>query len=501
MNTVKKFLFVALALVASMASAQSLQRSTPAAEGVEAKAVTAFFDSLMHITDTEMHHVMVLRHGKVIGELHPAPFHGRDGHTLYSESKTFTAIAVGLCVDDNLLRVTDRIITFFPDKLPSPVSENLAKMTIHDVLTMQSGIKPDWNFRSNTTDWVRKYLSIPVADAPGTKYQYDSMCTFLLSAIVQRVTGKTMMELLTERIFKPLGITDAQWEQSPYGVNTGGWGLRLSAESQVKVGQLLLQKGEWNGEQLVSKQWVETASARQVYPYQKGTAAHKKSPGYGYQIWMSEYEGSYRADGALGQYMVMIPKKDMVVLINGASFNTEPELKHIWNVLMPGVKDAALAEDAAAQKALEDYAAKAALPSPKGKATAKKWAGKTVTVGKGTKALEIKFKADGSLQYRFDGRTVVASQGKWFKAIMAQTPPYSITPVAAFKGLKQAFTTASTFAWKGNELTIQTYWTDFISGETITVKFVDATHATITVKRNYLKKPFITTQTITYTTK
>ncbi|MDO4972061.1 MAG: serine hydrolase [Bacteroidales bacterium] len=491
MKSMRLFLIGALAWlsIAAFAQSQPLQRSTPAAEGVEAKAVTLFFDSLMSIPQTEMHHVMVLRHGKVIGELHPKPFHANDPHTLYSESKTFTAIAVGLCVDDKLLKVTDRVVSFFPDKLPEKISDNLAKMTLRDLLTMETGIKPDWNFRSNTKDWVRKYLSLPVSDAPGTKYQYDSMCTFLLSAIVQRVTGKTMMQLLNQRVFGPMGIKDAEWEQSPDGINTGGWGLRLSAESQAKVGQLLLQKGMWNGKQLVSKKWVEEASSRQVQPYEKGTAAHTKSPGYGYQIWMAERPGSFRADGALGQYVVVIPDKDMVVLINGVSFQTPFELKYIWTVLLPGVKNTSVAADDAQHKNLQEFCAKAALPAPQGKSVDKKWCGKTIEIGGSKKILTLAFDQNGMLQYHYDGRKVKSASGKWQYEASVQTPPYSIHPVDCFKGLKQEFTTASSYAWKGETLTIQTYWTDFISGETITVRFVSGGKVLLTVQRNYDKKP------------
>ena len=489
-------LWLAMAMVAL---AQPLPRSTPAAEGVAPQAVARYFDSLLHIPQTEIHHVMVLRHGKVIGELHPAPFRARHAHTLYSESKTVAALAVGLCVDDRLLRTSDRLITFFPDKLPEHISENLANITIHDLLTMESGITPDWTMRSHSTDWVWEMLHKAVNDAPGTKYQYDSMCTYLLSAIVQRATGKTMIQLLTPRLFAPMGITDAQWEECPHGINTGGWGLRLSAESQAKIGQLLLQKGEWNGHQLVSKQWVETATSRQVYPYPEGSANHTKSPGYGYQIWMCEHPGAYRADGALGQFVVMLPHEDMVVVVNGASFQAHFELSHIWNVLLPGVNDAPIAEDAAAQQRLEKLTQNAALPLPKGKATPKKYRGTTITVGDGDEALHLNFKPDGMLEYTYGGRTVAARRQQWHYQTLDQNPPYSITAVASLKGLSPAYTTAAAYAWKGNELTIRTFWVDFISGETITVKFTDNEKAQLTVQRNYQKQAAVSARTLPYT--
>ena len=488
-----------IAAVATMmslaAGAQTmLPRSTPAAEGVEAKAITNFFDSLMTLDQTTMHHVMVLRHGKVIAEMHPAPFRQADVHTLYSESKTFTSLAVGLCVDDGLLRVTDRVINFFPGDVPDTISQNLADMTIRDLLTMTAGIKPDWNFRAVSLDWEKTFLAKWVAHKPGTKYQYDSMATYMLSAIVQRVTGKTVLQLLQNRLFDAMDIHDAQWELSPKGVCTGGWGLRISAESQVKMGQLLLQKGMWNGRQLISQNWVEEASKKQVQPYKDGTTAHEKSPGYGYQIWRSAWPGSFRADGAFGQYVMVLPNEDMVVLINGMGFKTPSELKYIWTQLMPGVKDGPIAANAKDQKQLDRFCATAALPVVKGKATPKSLIGKTITVGEGANKVSVTFDAAGQLHYTHADHSVTAANGKWLYETTAQQPHYSITPQDCFSGLKQEFTTAAEFGWNGKKLTIETYWVDFITEETIEITLLDDGNAHLYIKHNFdNKKPKINT--------
>ena len=223
------FSFVILAVLWQLSFAQTntISRSNPAQEGVEAKAVLQLYTSLMSLEQTEIHHVVVMRHGKVISELHPAPFRAIDAHTLYSASKTFCSMAVGLCIDDNRLRVTDRVATFFPEFLPDTISDGLAKMTVHDLLTMSSGIIPDWNMRSITTEWEKTWLAKHLKYEPGEKFLYDSMSTYMLSAIVQKVTGHTVLQLLQERIFAPLGITEAEWEQSARGVNTGGWGMRI----------------------------------------------------------------------------------------------------------------------------------------------------------------------------------------------------------------------------------------------------------------------------------
>ena len=169
------FVILAVLWQLSFAQTNTISRSNPAQEGVEAKAVLQLYTSLMSLEQTEIHHVVVMRHGKVISELHPAPFRAIDAHTLYSASKTFCSMAVGLCIDDNRLRVTDRVATFFPEFLPDTISDGLAKMTVHDLLTMSSGIIPDWNMRSITTEWEKTWLAKHLKYEPGEKFLYDSM--------------------------------------------------------------------------------------------------------------------------------------------------------------------------------------------------------------------------------------------------------------------------------------------------------------------------------------
>ena len=284
----KQKLFILLALLPLLVAAQvgDLPRSTPAAEGISTQAVIDMMDSLMALPECDIHHVMVVRHGKVVAELHPAPFRAEDSHTLYSASKTFTALAVGIAIDNNLLRLDDRVMTFFPDKRTRRVNDYMAAMTVRDLLMMASGVKPDWTMRDNSLDWVKDWLAKPVDTRPGSLFQYDSMCTFMLSAIVQRVTGQTMLEYLQKKLFDPMHITVADWETSPDGINTGGWGLRVQAETMAKLGLLLLNKGNWNGQRLVGADFVETACSRLIDGGAKETVpATDGNQGYGYQVW------------------------------------------------------------------------------------------------------------------------------------------------------------------------------------------------------------------------
>ena len=325
------WLFIGIAAVTSYAQINQLPRSTPEEQGVPSKSLVALFDSLHYMPRTDIHSMIVMRHGKVVGEFYPAPFAAEYQHTQYSSSKTFVSLAVGLAIDENRLRLTDRVAAFFPEYLPDTVSVRLASMTVRDLLTMTSGIKPDWGMRSRGVEWIRTFLGKPVVNEPGEVFAYDSMVTYMLSAIVQKVTGKKVLDYLKEKLFVPMGISVVNWEESPEGVNTGGWGLHIQSESLAKIGQLWLNGGVWDGKQLISKEWITQMSTRQ---------ADGGDYGYGYQTWMCAYPGAVRADGALGQYVIVVPEKDVVIVLTEASFtNGKPQRNLIWNKFLPSLSD------------------------------------------------------------------------------------------------------------------------------------------------------------------
>lgn len=477
----RRQLLVLLAVLPLLLAAQmgDLQRSTPAAEGISTQAVINMMDSLMALPECDIHHVMVLRHGKVVAELHPSPFRAEDSHTLYSASKTFTALAVGCAIDDNLLRLTDRVMTFFPDKRTNRVSDNMADMTVRDLLMMASGMKPDWTMRNNSTDWVKDWLAKSVDDKPGTVFQYDSMCSFMLSAIVQRVTGQTMLEYLQKKLFAPMHITVADWETSPDGINTGGWGLRVQAETMAKLGLLLLNKGNWNGQQLVSADYVTEACSRLIDGGAKETVPPTDgNQGYGYQVWQSKWPGSYRADGAMGQYTVVVPQEDLVVVILGMKLYGHEELACIWNQLMPGITSAPLQPEKKLQNRLDKLCAAAKLSLPKGKSTTKKakaYMGKQLQLTNnrfGLKWLAV----DGSaLQLaREDGTQEqwIMGCGRWQYNTMTGFPCYSINAIHRMLGFSHGFTAAAAYAWTSPMvLEIRIHYVDWISGMRFVIDF------------------------------
>lgn len=460
-----------------------LPRSTPEQEGVPSQAVSALLDSLFSIPQTDIHSVMMLRHGKVIAEVYPEPFKAEYQHTQYSCSKTFVSAAVGLAVDANLLRVSDRVATFFPDKLPAEVSPELASMTVHDLLIMASGIDPDGNLRAENSCWIKPLLAKPVK-TPGKLFKYDSLCTYLLSAIVQQVTGKTVLAYLQEKIFKELHIEKVSWEESPEGITTGGWGLFIQPESLAKMGQLLLQKGKWNDKQLISEAWVNQMMHTHI-----DTGDGR---GYGYQMWEASKDGAFRADGRFGQYIVVMPKQDMVVVITQCSNSPNPWV--VSRVLAPAVQSGSinLGKDyASLQKKLQSYS----YPTVTGKAKsnmANRLTGKTfklednqfgwqdICFGQGDKEMTIVItdqqgkRAELSAGYKY-----------WNTIWTASRPPYSMNAQQKFKGIEGDFAVAASYGWtSANTLRLNLQYVNWISALDLTLSFQgDTVH--ITVHKNY----------------
>lgn len=463
------FLITAASLHAQI---RDLPRTAPENEGVPSEAVAAVFDSLMAQPRTEIHSVMVVRRGKVIGEIHPAPFAPEYRHTLYSCSKTFVAAAVGLAVADNRLRLTDRVAAFFPESLPDSVSPHLADMTVHHLLTMTSGITPDWEMRGKRTDWTRAFLSKTVKK-PGEKFEYDSMSTYLLSAIVQKVTGMTLLDYLTKKLFRPMNITEAAWEMSPEGIHTGGWGLHIQSESMAKFGLLLLRRGVWEGRRLLPDDWVERMTSRQIAT---------EGGGYGYQTWMDEYSGAVRADGALGQYILMIPDKEMVIVVTQCTrTNGSQQRKLIRERLIPHVKEETLPPGKAYALLLKKQKAYA-LPTVQGKPaspSASTYADKTIALepnAYGWTSLHLRFRPREVMMTvtMKDGKAVEFAFGyrKWLTKAIDAYPPYSISPIDRFKGIELPLHAAGSYAWpSADTLRLKVHYVDWVSAIDLSLCF------------------------------
>lgn len=317
---------------------EKLPRSTPEQEGVSSEGIIQFLNAC-DTSGLENHSFMMLRHGKVIAEGWWKPYGPEYKHIMFSASKTFTATAVGLAVSENRLKVTDKIITFFPYSLPDSISDYMKEMTVKDLLTMSAGQDPEPSAWGAGGDWMTHFISTEPKFKPGSIFKYNNMATFMLSAIVQQVTGETVFDYLLPRIFKPLGIRGIDWDLNPQGITMGMIGLRLRTEDLAKFGQLLLNGGMWNGKQLIPKEWVKEATAFHIK--NSGADGEKSTSdweqGYAYQMWRGK-NNTVRLDGMAGQFVVLIPDKDAIVVFTANNTNTQKQLDMMHNFLIPAIK-------------------------------------------------------------------------------------------------------------------------------------------------------------------
>ena len=362
MSTSKIILCLVTLLVATSHSAQcasiSLPRSSPEAQGVSSAGIRAYIEAADQQVNT-MHSFMLVRHGHVVAEGWWKPESAEKPHVLWSLSKSFTSTAVGLAVAEGKLSIDDPVLKYFPDEAPEKPPEKLKLMRVRDLLTMTSGHEVEVKFTTNAP-WVQTFLSHPVPHKPGTHFQYNTPGTHMLSAIVQKVTGQTVLEYLKPRLFEPLGIQNPEWMTSPQGISTGGWGLMICTEDIAKFGQLYLQKGKWNGKPLVPASWIEMATSKQVS--NGSDPARDWDQGYGFQFWRCRH-GAFRGDGAFGQFCVVLPEQDAVIAITADTKDMQAELNVVWDKLLPAFHAAALPANADEESQLKTTLSNLAVPA------------------------------------------------------------------------------------------------------------------------------------------
>lgn len=386
----------------------TLPVSTPEAEGVSSAGILKFLDAVDK-GKNELHSFVILRHGKIISEGWWSPYGRELKHVMFSVSKSFTSTGVGLAIAEHKLKLTDRVVTFFPNSLPDTLSTYMKEMTVQDLLKMSTGMNADPLFTARgSSDWPKSFMSSPVENKPGSVFKYNNMATFMLSAIVQKATGEKLLDFLKPRLFDPLGIKNITWDETPGGYTFGAIGLKLQSEDMAKFGQMLLQKGKWNGKQIVPQSWVEEATSFQIM----SNAPENKTPkelndweqGYGYQFWRSR-NNSFRADGLGGQFILVLPEKDAVVVLTSAATDTQEELNLVWDHLIPAMQDKPLPEDKKTSAELSKrIAALSGLKkvSPGPSVLLKKISGKRIEIEQnetGVKAMGISFKnTDAQIQ-------------------------------------------------------------------------------------------------------
>ena len=284
---------------------QPLIRSTPEAEGVSSELIYNLLSELGAAKKIDLHHFLVIRHGKIISETSFSPYRKGEWHTTYSMSKTFTGMAIGLLIDDGKLKLTDKVTDIVGNFANIWQMLKLRDLTVENLLTMTSGVGFNESGALAGDDWIKGFLSSALNEQPGRTFSYNSMNSYILSAIVTRLSGKSMHEFLQERIFDKLGIVQSFWETSPEGVTKGGWGMFIRPEDAAKLGLLYLNKGKWKGEQIISEDFVTKATSKQV---------ENDYFGYGYQLWRGRREGSFVFNGMMGQDVHVYPDLDMIIV-------------------------------------------------------------------------------------------------------------------------------------------------------------------------------------------
>ena len=443
---------LALPCHAADESAAGLPRSRPEAQGVSPSALLAFVDEANQKIDA-LHSFMLVRHGHVVAECWWGPYDAKTRHELYSLSKSFTSTAVGLAIAEGKLSIDDPVLKFFPEDAPEKPSNNLKAMRVRDLLCMSTGHDSEPRLvsaqgprlASAQGSWVKTFLAHPVPFKPGTHFLYNTAGTYMQSAIVQKVTGQTVLDYLRPRLFGPLGIENPTWGTSPQGITLGGYGLSIRTEDIARFGQLYLQKGQWRGKQLVPAAWVKAATSRQT-----SNGSNPQSDwdqGYGYQFWRARH-GAYRGDGAFGQFCLVMPEQDAVLAVTSGTGNMQAVLNVVWDKLFPAMSAAPLTNDEENYRKLQAKVKSLTLPTPKAAESARlpqAVSGKTYRFPTNEQKLEtlaIEFDNEASpvtLVFQYNGgekKRITCGQGEWKKGRVAigQLPEQPAAATGAWTG-------------------------------------------------------------------
>lgn len=312
-----------------------LARARAGQVGIDPARIEAFLDAAA-AAELNLHSLMLHRRGHVAFETHWWPYGEGRPRIMHSVAKSFTACAIGMALEEGRFALSDSVVKFFPAERPASISDNLAVMTVADLLTMRAGHVEETSgsrWRSIRSSWIEAFFKIPVTYRPGTFYTYTSAASYMLSAILTRATGQTLHDYLRPRLFEPLGIVGATWDIGPDGINPGGNGLKCRTVDILKLGVLHAQRGVWNGRRILPESWVAAA-----------TRPHSDS-GYGYH-WMAGRDRTYAAMGVFGQLVVVFADHEATLAItsgvNGENACSETILPLVYRHFQGAFHDSTL---------------------------------------------------------------------------------------------------------------------------------------------------------------
>ena len=303
-----------IAFAADFPTAQPFSRSAPESEGISSEHIMSFLKELRDDPTLDMHSIMILRNGSVISETAFGAYRLDTWHITHSLCKTITGLAIGMLIDEGRLSLNDRIVKIFDKKAPTLAAIMLKSLTVSHLLSMTSGIIFNESGAITDEDWVKGFLESTLKFEAGQNFAYNSMNSYMLSAVVKQITGQGLMEYLGERLWGPLGITNIHWETCPKGIEKGGWGMYICPEDIAKIGQLFLQRGLWNEKRLISEKWIaDSISTKMITPDKLGDFD------YGYHLWVGRDQKSFLFNGMFGQNVIGFPDSNILIVSNAGN--------------------------------------------------------------------------------------------------------------------------------------------------------------------------------------
>lgn len=316
-------------------STEAWRTSTPEEQGMDSHKLTQML-AVIEGQQLNLHSLLIVRNGYLVSETYSGSYGEDTRHELYSCTKSFTSTLIGIALDKGYIDRTDRrVVDFFPEHTFANLDEQKETMTLEDLLTMRSGLDwqeadPVYGAMYRSPDWVQFVLDMPMAEPPGSGFNYCSGCSHILSAILQQTTGMNPRDFAEQYLFQPLGISNIRWDTDAAGIPIGGWGLQMTPRDMAKLGYLYLQDGQWDGQQIISAEWVENA-----------TRHHTETGddlGYGYQWWTYPSLEGYTALGRYGQTIFVIPWADLVIVTTAQIEDHDEIFQLIEGYILPAAQ-------------------------------------------------------------------------------------------------------------------------------------------------------------------
>ncbi len=291
---------------------QGFERCKPEDKGISSYVISAFLDEAVNKYGLDLHGVTIIKDGAIICEAQIGAYHPEIYHACHSLSKTVTAMAIGMLIDEGLLSLDDKAAKLL-EKRVSPIHTlGYRTLTVRHLLTMTSGASFSEAGVAVEKNWLRAYFESGVSFRPGERFHYNSLNSYVLSCIVKEVSGEGLSSFLEKRLFSKMGIKNYHWELSPEGVEAGGWGLYLTREDAAKLGRLYLDKGMWNGKRLISEEWIKLSTK----PWVK-TPDEYGAFDYGFHLWCDKHGKTFLFNGMFCQDVLVIKDKRIIIATNG----------------------------------------------------------------------------------------------------------------------------------------------------------------------------------------